>query len=80
MRNPENETQHIVLAFTSPIRFYFRRYGCVFYISILPGADPGKLYQYYLFSSCLPRNTFYLGNLSDMHMAEQMTRSLDKTC
>ena len=80
MQNPENETQHIVLAFTLPIRFYFRRYACVCYISILPGADPGKLYQYYLFSSCLPRNTFYLGNLSDMHMAEQMTRSLDKTC
>ena len=37
-------------------------------------------FYYYLFSSCLPRNTFYLGNLSDMHMAEQMTRSLDKTC
>ena len=47
-------------------------------ISILREADPGKLY-YYLFSSCLPRNTFYLGNLSDMHMAAQMKQSLDKT-
>ena len=51
---------------------------CVLNLILLRGADPGKLY-YYLFSSCLPRNTFYLGNLSDMHMAEQMTRSLDKT-
>ena len=51
---------------------------CGLNLVLLRGADPGKLY-YYLFSNCLPRNTFYLGNLSDMHMAEQMTRSLDKT-
>ena len=51
---------------------------CVLNLILLRGADPGKLY-YYLFSNCLPRNTFYLGNLSDTHMAEQMRRSLDKT-
>ena len=50
---------------------------CVLNLILLRGVDPGKLY-YYSFSSCLQRNTFYLGNLSDMHMAEQMTRSLDK--
>ena len=42
---------------------------CVLNLILLRGADPGKLY-YYLFPSCLPRITFYLGNLSDMHMAD----------
>ena len=51
---------------------------CVLNLILLRGADPGKLY-YYLFSSCLPRNTFYLGNLRDMDMAEQIAQSLDKT-
>ena len=37
---------------------------CVLNLILLRGVDPGKLF-YYLFSSCLPRNTFYLGNLSD---------------
>ena len=39
--------------------------------------DPGKFY-YYLCSSCLRRNAFYVGNSSDLRMAEQVTRSLDQ--
>ena len=74
-----NTTHRFSLHVTYQVLFSAICDACVCYISILPGADPGKLYQYYLFSSCLPRNTFYLGNLSDMHMAEQMTRSPDKT-
>lgn len=55
MRNPENDNMCVSV--------------CVLNLILQWGPGSGKFqYYYYLFSSCLWRNMFYLGNFSDLKL------------